>query len=86
MRYPGRPTIRPAVGSVPLDIAPKVGDPVDAWWSDGWWEGVVTAMNDSGNENYQVYIASKFLLFSIFSSLVSCVSSYLSTCTQEKYF
>lgn len=73
MRYSGRPTIRPVVSSVPLDIAPKVGDPIDAWWSDGWWEGVVTATNDSGNENCQVYIAGKFLILnSFFFSCILC--------------
>ena len=64
MRYPGRPTIRPAVTSNQMDDVFKVGAPVDAWWSDGWWEGVVTGNYNSGKGSYQVYIPSKcYLLF-----------------------
>ncbi|XP_027171117.1 uncharacterized protein LOC113770746 [Coffea eugenioides] len=65
MRYPGRPTIRPAVTSNQMDDVFKVGAPVDAWWSDGWWEGVVTGNYNSGKGSYQVYIPSENLVLNI---------------------
>lgn len=57
MRCSGRPTIRPAVARTETEtIAFEVGSPVDAWWSDGWWEGVVVGIGDS---DVQVYVPSK---------------------------
>ncbi|CAL5401510.1 unnamed protein product [Camellia sinensis] len=58
MRCPGRPTIRPALRHDQIDHAFEVGAPVDAWWSDGWWEGVVTGIGNSGDEGLPVYIPS----------------------------
>lgn len=56
-----------------VDVDLKVGAPVDAWWSDGWWEGVVTGNNYSGKESYQVYIPSKsHLLFCLIVGF-SCI-------------
>ena len=77
MRCLGRPTIRPAPSSTQTDVALKVGTPVDAWWSDGWWEGVITEANNLGDGPLQVYIPGMlvgksyaiiflFFLFSIF--------------------
>ncbi|CAN0908765.1 DUF724 domain-containing protein 3 [Linum grandiflorum] len=39
----------------------EVGAPVDAWWSDGWWEGVVVSA--AGKDRLRVYLPgeSKFL-------------------------
>ncbi|KAL3503606.1 hypothetical protein ACH5RR_038055 [Cinchona calisaya] len=67
MRYPGRPTIRPAFTSnhANADVDFKVGAPVDAWWSDGWWEGVVTGNNNSINESYQIYVPGENLFLNI---------------------
>ncbi|XP_071725145.1 uncharacterized protein [Rutidosis leptorrhynchoides] len=61
MRCTGRLTIRPR----PEDLANpmfEVGAAVDAWWCDGWWEGVVTKVDGPGN-CIQVYLPgeSKFL-------------------------
>lgn len=28
---------------------------MDAQWNDGWWEGVVTDIDNGGNDNLQVY-------------------------------
>lgn len=57
MRCHGRPTIRPCPPvSDSVDIEFEVGAPVDAWWSDGWWEGVVTAVNNARDDSVQVYV------------------------------
>ncbi|KAF5198744.1 Agenet domain-containing protein / bromo-adjacent domain-containing protein [Thalictrum thalictroides] len=56
MRCSGRLTIRPRPHS--QDIASvifEIGSPVDAQWYDGWWEGVVTGIDDCGNDSLQVY-------------------------------
>ncbi|XWS51760.1 hypothetical protein CRYUN_Cryun11dG0010900 [Craigia yunnanensis] len=55
LRYSGRLTVRPAPPSSQITLALKVGAAVDAWWSDGWWEGVITEVNSSGDDNLQVY-------------------------------
>lgn len=57
MRCPGRPTIRPCPPiSDSVDVEFEVGAPVDAWWSDGWWEGVVTAVKKTATDDVQVYV------------------------------
>lgn len=65
MRYPGRPTIRPAVdySEIMTPRAFEIGSPVDAWWSDGWWEGVVAGTTD--DENLRICIPSENLFLSI---------------------
>ncbi|PON38113.1 Agenet domain containing protein [Parasponia andersonii] len=55
MRCSGRLTIRPYPPKDWTDIMIEVGTPVDAWWSDGWWEGVVTGAEVSGTDTVQVY-------------------------------
>ncbi|KAK2999711.1 hypothetical protein RJ639_023809 [Escallonia herrerae] len=65
MRYSGRPTIRPAPPQHETDLAFGVGAPVDAWWSDGWWEGIVTRICNSEDEHPQVYIPSENLLLTV---------------------
>ncbi|KAA8537278.1 hypothetical protein F0562_027035 [Nyssa sinensis] len=55
MRCSGRLTIRPWPLEDSSDCSFEVGAPVDAWWSDGWWEGVVTGVDVSGSGNIQVY-------------------------------
>uniref|UniRef100_A0A2P2JIY0 BAH domain-containing protein n=1 Tax=Rhizophora mucronata TaxID=61149 RepID=A0A2P2JIY0_RHIMU len=56
MRCFGRSTIRPAPPvHEQTDLDPKVGSAVDAWWSDGWWEGVVTGINNGSNDDLQVF-------------------------------
>ncbi|KAG8636966.1 hypothetical protein MANES_15G061700v8 [Manihot esculenta] len=66
MRCPGRPTIRP---SPPLneqrDLAFEVGSAVDAWWSDGWWEGVVTGTSSSSDDILQVYFPGESFFLNI---------------------
>ncbi|XP_052208577.1 uncharacterized protein LOC127812235 [Diospyros lotus] len=61
MRRQSRPTIRPALHHNRIDHEFEVGFPVDAWWSDGWWEGVVTGTGSNDDESLQVYIPSENL-------------------------
>ncbi|XP_022753055.1 uncharacterized protein LOC111301551 [Durio zibethinus] len=65
MRYSGRLTVRPAPPSSQAELALKVGAAVDAWWSDGWWEGVITGVNSSGDDNLQVYFPGENLFLNI---------------------
>ncbi|KAL4566901.1 hypothetical protein LXL04_031027 [Taraxacum kok-saghyz] len=68
IRCLGRPTMRPAVrveNENEKKVAFEVGSVVDAWWSDGWWEGVVIGITDSGDGYVQVYIPSETLFLEI---------------------
>lgn len=65
MRCQGRLTIRPCP---PVDAArfnSEVGAPVDAWWSGGWWEGVVIGVDVSGNDVLQVYLPGEDKVLSV---------------------
>ncbi|KAG1341918.1 hypothetical protein COCNU_05G001470 [Cocos nucifera] len=57
MRCSGRLTIRPCPTCDHLldGIAFLNGTPVDAWWNDGWWEGVVVGTDSCGDDSWQVY-------------------------------
>ncbi|KAG2678221.1 hypothetical protein I3760_12G133400 [Carya illinoinensis] len=66
MRHLGRPAIRPAPPSEEqVDLAIEVGTAVDAWWSDGWWEGVVTGLDDSGDSTMQIYFPGESILLNV---------------------
>ncbi|KAK4575805.1 hypothetical protein RGQ29_026667 [Quercus rubra] len=65
MRHSGRLTIRPAPPKEQVDLDLEVGTAVDAWWSDGWWEGVVTGLDNSGDGTMQIFIPGESLLLSI---------------------
>ncbi|XP_022716759.1 uncharacterized protein LOC111275597 isoform X2 [Durio zibethinus] len=65
IRCSGRSTVRPAPPSSQTVLAVEVGAAVDAWWSDGWWEGVVTGANSSGDDNLQVYFPGENLFLNI---------------------
>lgn len=56
IRCAGRPTIRPFPPEDCTEYTFEVGAAVDAWWGDGWWEGVVTRVGISGNDCLQVYL------------------------------
>ncbi|GMH15751.1 hypothetical protein Nepgr_017592 [Nepenthes gracilis] len=65
MRCPGRLTIRP---HPPKDSAAsilEVGAPVDAWWCDGWWEGVVMAVDFCARDYLQVYLPGEDKLLTV---------------------
>ncbi|KAH9625700.1 hypothetical protein KSS87_015139 [Heliosperma pusillum] len=66
MRCLERPAIRPfsSVTNI-LEAKFEIGDPVDAWWSDGWWEGVVTAVNSGEDDNLQIYAPGENLFLNI---------------------
>ncbi|CAH9064513.1 unnamed protein product [Cuscuta epithymum] len=55
MRCPGRLTIRPWPLRGSLKRSFKVGEAVDAWWCDGWWEGVIAGFDVSSRHHFQVY-------------------------------
>ncbi|XP_060186921.1 uncharacterized protein LOC132616502 [Lycium barbarum] len=65
MRNSNRPTIRPSRFCDLGDLAFDVGAPVDAWWSDGWWEGIIVDTDKSGNEIYRVYVPGERMFLSI---------------------
>ncbi|KAM7492770.1 hypothetical protein LguiA_035691 [Lonicera macranthoides] len=65
MRYKGRPTVRPAVHPREKNLAFEVGTAVDAWWSDGWWEGVVTGIGNSEDGDIQIYVPSENLVLNL---------------------
>jgi hypothetical protein len=54
-RQPGRSTIRPAPPNEEQEVVVEVGTAVDARWSDGWWDGVVTTIDNCGDDSVQVY-------------------------------
>uniref|UniRef100_A0A2P2IRT7 BAH domain-containing protein n=1 Tax=Rhizophora mucronata TaxID=61149 RepID=A0A2P2IRT7_RHIMU len=64
MRCSGRQTIRPRPPKESAYCNVDVGLPVDAWWSDGWWEGIVSGVGLSGDSCLQVYLPGeeKFLI------------------------
>ncbi|XP_039058765.1 uncharacterized protein LOC120202410 isoform X2 [Hibiscus syriacus] len=66
MRYSGRQTVRPAPPSTQKELDLEIGVAVDVWWSDGWWEGVVTGVNSSGDDNVQVYVSGENLFLNIY--------------------
>lgn len=55
MRCSGRSTVRPHPPDYTTGHSFEIGAPVDAWWCDGWWEGVITAVNVSGDGTLQVF-------------------------------
>ncbi|KVH88665.1 Bromo adjacent homology (BAH) domain-containing protein, partial [Cynara cardunculus var. scolymus] len=55
MRCLGRHTIRPFPAKNSSNGSFSIGAPVDAWWCDGWWEGVVVATNIRGKNPFHVY-------------------------------
>ncbi|BAT88521.1 hypothetical protein VIGAN_05203500 [Vigna angularis var. angularis] len=65
MRHSGRPTIRPTPHLEEQELAVEVGHAVDAWWSDGWWEGVVTRIDHCGDDSVQVYFPGECLLMEV---------------------
>ncbi|XP_015165774.1 uncharacterized protein [Solanum tuberosum] len=65
MRCTGRLTVRP----LPLEDSSvksfELGAAVDAWWSNGWWEGVVAGFGVSGSGVLQVYFPGENILLEI---------------------
>ncbi|KAF7803859.1 uncharacterized protein G2W53_042970 [Senna tora] len=55
IRCSGRLTVRPCPPEDTVDRTLEIGASVDAWWSDGWWEGVITAIDVCGVDTLQVY-------------------------------
>lgn len=55
VRCVGRLTIRPHPSVDSSDATFVLGDAVDVWWFNGWWEGVVLGYEALTNTNLQVY-------------------------------
>ncbi|GAB2298982.1 hypothetical protein Dimus_033058 [Dionaea muscipula] len=55
MRCAGRLIVRPRPPQDSADCITAVGEAVDVWWSDGWWEGVLTSVDES-HPGLQVYL------------------------------
>ncbi|KAG5574392.1 hypothetical protein H5410_054526 [Solanum commersonii] len=65
MRCTGRLTVRPRPLEDSSDYSFEIGAAVDAWWSDGWWEGVVTEIDVCGSGHHQVYFPGENMLLEI---------------------
>ncbi|PHT30910.1 hypothetical protein CQW23_27247 [Capsicum baccatum] len=65
MRCTGRLTIRPRPPEDFSDCSFEVGAAVDAWWSDGWWEGVVVDFDVYGSGHLQVFFPAEYRLLEI---------------------
>ncbi|CAN4126986.1 unnamed protein product [Withania somnifera] len=65
MRCTGRLTVRPRPLEDSSDSSIEVGAAVDAWWSDGWWEGVVMEYDVFGSGHLHVYSPGEKRIFKI---------------------
>uniref|UniRef100_A0A1J3JN20 BAH domain-containing protein n=1 Tax=Noccaea caerulescens TaxID=107243 RepID=A0A1J3JN20_NOCCA len=56
LRIPGRNIVRPVLEPIKENDAwaVGVGMPVDVWWCDGWWEGIVA--QKVSEEKFEVYL------------------------------
>ncbi|KAK0602513.1 hypothetical protein LWI29_034237 [Acer saccharum] len=63
MRCSGRPTIRPCPANDQAEHSLDVGAAVDAWWSDGWWEGALFGVDS--NDYLQVYLPGESLFLNV---------------------
>ena len=63
IRMQDRSTIRPQLlhQDRPSPSSLNVGSMVDAWWHDGWWEGLVVSKDD--HHSIRVYFPGKFPFF-----------------------
>ena len=66
MRCSGRLTVRPRPPKDSTALNVEIGTPVDAWWSDGWWEGVVIGVKVSEDDTIQIYFPGMFQCFETF--------------------
>ncbi|KAL8131731.1 uncharacterized protein LOC141696841 [Apium graveolens] len=64
-RHEGRPIIRPALSHIESHLALVAGAPVDAWWSDGWWEGVLIGISNPEDGILQVFVPSENLFLNV---------------------
>lgn len=59
IRYPGRTTIRPPTPHSKAEVTFDIGSMVDAWWCDGWWEGIMTGFDKSDVDSVEIFIPSE---------------------------
>lgn len=60
MRHKGRP-----LSHNKSLFALEGGAPVDAWWNDGWWEGVLIGVVNSEDGILQVYVPSENVFLNV---------------------
>ncbi|KAH6787753.1 hypothetical protein C2S52_007305 [Perilla frutescens var. hirtella] len=65
VRCGGRLTVRPWPNWDSREATFEVGAAVDAWWCDGWWEGVVIGFGTSAKSNLQVYFPGENKFMSV---------------------
>lgn len=70
VRSARRLAIRPWRYEESLGHAFEVGAAVDAWWCDGWWEGVVIGSDTSAESNLQVYFPGMIEFRKVYESLI----------------
>lgn len=70
IRCSGRLRTRPCPPKDSTDFTFEVGALVDAWWCDGWWEGVVTGVEISGTDALHVYLPGKFVICCVLMHLI----------------
>uniref|UniRef100_A0A803Q7R1 BAH domain-containing protein n=1 Tax=Cannabis sativa TaxID=3483 RepID=A0A803Q7R1_CANSA len=64
MRHSGRPTIRPTPIKEQTELSLEIGAAIDAWWSDGWWEGVITGLGSCG-DYVQIFFPGESLVLNL---------------------
>ncbi|KAI3497896.1 hypothetical protein L2E82_13864 [Cichorium intybus] len=58
IRYSGRMTVRPSRFLKKVDFFADfdVGCVVDAWWNDGWWEGIVVEKENDEKDGNKIHV------------------------------
>ncbi|XP_068338364.1 uncharacterized protein [Pyrus communis] len=64
IRCLGRPMVRPTPPKEQMGLALEVGVAIDAWWSDGWWEGIIAGVGSCA-DTFQVFIPGESLLLNM---------------------
>lgn len=60
VRRAGRLRVRPWPDWDSSAVKFEVGAAVDAWWCDGWWEGIVIGCDTSTQTKLQIYFPGTY--------------------------
>ncbi|KAL1815299.1 hypothetical protein ACET3Z_017873 [Daucus carota] len=80
MRHKGRPTIRPALSCIESHLDLVAGAAVDAWWSDGWWEGVLIGIGNSEDGILQIFVPSENLFLNVHGKNLRASRDWVGDC------